>query len=152
MHTLTGRFYCEVQPGNNAQLMTEHVLAAMDDESKVDTLTSDELSYYQSAQNYLAAEKEGKKADSADYSQYMSRIVSMSRMIENPADFVTPAFYETTESMAIRWASLEKIEMQTVLKIIVGEESIDAFDKFVSDWNKAGGELITEEVNEAIQK
>ena len=42
--------YCEVQPGNNAQLMTEHVLAAMDDESKVDTLTSDELSYYQSAQ------------------------------------------------------------------------------------------------------
>lgn len=54
-------------------------------------------------------------------------------MIENPADFVTPAFYETTESMAIRWASLEKIEMQTVLKIIVGEESIDAFDKFVSD-------------------
>ena len=144
--------YCEVQPGNNAQLMTEHVLAAMDDESKVDTLTSDELSYYQSAQNYLAAEKEGKKADSSDYSQYMSRIVSMSRMIENPADFVTPAFYETTESMAIRWASLEKIEMQTVLKIIVGEESIDAFDKFVSDWNNAGGEMITEEVNEAIQK
>ena len=42
--------YCEVQPGNNAQLMTEHVLAAMDDESKVDTLTSDELSYYQSAE------------------------------------------------------------------------------------------------------
>ena len=82
----------------------------------------------------------------------MSRIVSMSRMLENQADFVTPAFYETTESMAIRWASLEKIEMQTVLKIIVGEESIDAFDKFVSDWNKAGGELITEEVNEAIQK
>ena len=112
----------------------------------------DELSYYQSAQNYLAAEKEGKKADSSDYSQYMSRIVSMSRMIENPADFVTPAFYETTESMAIRWASLEKIEMQTVLKIIVGEESIDAFDKFVSDWNNAGGEMITEEVNEAIQK
>ena len=124
----------------------------MDDESKVDTLTSDELSYYQSAQNYLEAEKEGKKAESADYSQYMSRIVSMSRMIENPADFVTPSFYETTESMAIRWASLEKIEMQTVLKIIVGEESIDAFDKFVSDWNNAGGEMITEEVNEAIQK
>ena len=92
MHTFNWPLYCEVQPGNNAQLMTEHVLAAMDDESKVDTLTSDELSYYQSAQNYLAAEKEGKKADSADYSQYMSRIVSMSRMIENPADFVTPAF------------------------------------------------------------
>ena len=42
--------------------------------------------------------------------------------------------------------------MSLLLKIIVGEESIDAFDKFVSDWNKAGGELITEEVNEAIQK
>ena len=44
------------------------------------------------------------------------------------------------------------IGLSLLLKIIVGEESIDAFDKFVADWNKAGGELITEEVNEAIQK
>ena len=44
------------------------------------------------------------------------------------------------------------IGLSLLLKIIVGEESIDAFDKFVSDWNNAGGEMITEEVNEAIQK
>lgn len=144
--------YCEVQPGNNAEVMTKNVLAAMEDEAQVEALNSEEKGYYESAVRFLEAEEAGNKADSVDYSQYMSRVMAMSRMIENPADFVTPAFYETTDSMSIRWASLEKIEMQAILKIIIGEESIDSFDKFVSDWTKAGGELITEEVNEAVQQ
>ena len=81
----------------------------------------------------------------------MSRIVSMQKMIDEPANFVTPSFFETTESMKTKWASLEKIEMQAILKIIVGEADLDSFDQFVEDWNNAGGEGITEEVNEAIK-
>ena len=101
---------------------------------------------------YLDAEAAGQKADSADYSQYVSRIVAMDRMIAEPANFLTPAFFETTDSMSTRWASLEKLEMQAILKIIVGEEDLDYFDQFVSEWTSAGGDIITEEVNEAIQK
>ena len=76
----------------------------------------------------------------------------MDRMIEEPANFLTPAFFETTDSMSTRWASLEKLEMQAILKIIVGEADLDSFDQFVADWTNAGGDIITEEVNEAIQK
>ena len=77
---------------------------------------------------------------------------AMDRMIAEPANFLTPAFFETTDSMSTRWASLEKLEMQAILKIIVGEEDLDYFDQFVSEWTSAGGDIITEEVNEAIQK
>ena len=144
--------YCEVQPGNNAELMTQHVEAVMDGNADASTLTTEEQGYYESAQRYLDAEAAGQKADSADYSQYVSRIVAMDRMIAEPANFLTPAFFETTDSMSTRWASLEKLEMQAILKIIVGEEDLDYFDQFVSEWTSAGGDIITEEVNEAIQK
>ena len=142
--------YCQVQRGDNAEIMTQHVKAAMDGEIDVSALTSEEASFYESALNFLAAEEKGEKASSADYSQYMSRLVAIYRIIEEPANFVTPAFYETTESMAMRWASLEKMELETVLKIIVGEADMDSFDAFVNNWSIAGGDMITDEVNEAI--
>jgi putative aldouronate transport system substrate-binding protein len=52
--------------------------------------------------------------------------------------------------MKTRWASLEKLEQQAVLKIIVGEADVSSFDDFVASWTSAGGDIITEEVNEAI--
>lgn len=144
--------YCQVQPGNNAELMTQHVEAVMNGSADVSTLSTEELGYYESAVRYQDAEAAGQKADSADYSQYVSRIVAMNRMIDEPASFLTPAFFETTDTMKTRWASLEKIEMQAILKIIVGEEDLDYFDQFVSEWTGAGGDIITEEVNEAIRQ
>ena len=144
--------YCQVQPGNNAELMTQHVEAVMNGSADVSTLSTEELGYYESAVRYQEAEAAGQKADSADYSQYVSRIVAMNRMIDEPANFLTPAFFETTDTMKTRWASLEKIEMQAILKIIVGEEDLDYFDQFVSEWTGAGGDIITEEVNEAIRQ
>lgn len=141
--------YCQVQRGDNAQLMSQHVKAVLDGEADVSTLTTEEASYYESAVNFLAAEAEGKKAQSADYSQYMSRMVAIYRIIDEPANFMTPAFFETTEMMAMRWASLEKMELETVLKIIVGDNDLSSFDSFVSSWERAGGSMITEEVREA---
>ncbi|MBR3018176.1 MAG: extracellular solute-binding protein [Clostridia bacterium] len=141
--------YCQVQRGDNAQLMSQHVKAVLDGEADVSTLTTEEASYYESAVNFLAAEAEGKKAQSADYSQYMSRMVAIYRIIDEPANFMTPAFFETTEMMAMRWASLEKMELETVLKIIVGDNDLSSFDSFVSNWERAGGSMITEEVREA---
>lgn len=144
--------YCEVQPGNNAEIMTANVLAVMNGEAEFDSLTTEEQSYYESAQRYLEAEAAGQKADAADYSQYVSRIVSMQRMIDEPANFMVPSFFETTESMGTLWASLEKMEMEMVLKVITGEQDISAFDTFVENWTNAGGDKITQEVNDVIAK
>ena len=52
--------------------------------------------------------------------------------------------------MTTRWANLEKLETETMIKIITGEEPVDAFDEFVETWKKMGGEQITEEVQADI--
>ena len=56
-----------------------------------------------------------------------------------------------TPTMVERKATLEKMEKEVFVKIIMGESSIEEFDKFVSDWNQLGGADITEEVNEWYQ-
>lgn len=53
-----------------------------------------------------------------------------------------------TETMADRKATLDKLEQETFVRIILGEASPDSFDEFVSNWKKLGGDTITEEVNE----
>jgi putative aldouronate transport system substrate-binding protein len=53
-----------------------------------------------------------------------------------------------TETMVEKKSTLDKMEKEVFVKIIMGQSSIDEFDKFVNDWNKLGGEAITREVNE----
>ena len=53
-----------------------------------------------------------------------------------------------TETMTSRMSTLEDLQDEVFIKIILGEESIDAFDKFVSDFYALGGEAITKDVND----
>lgn len=53
-----------------------------------------------------------------------------------------------TETMTEKMSTLEKMRDEMFNKIIIGEASVDEFDKFVEDFNSLGGEQITNEVNE----
>ncbi len=53
-----------------------------------------------------------------------------------------------TATMGDKGAYLDKAELETFTKIIIGELTIDAFDDFVADWAVNGGTEITAEVNE----
>ncbi|RKP57147.1 extracellular solute-binding protein [Cohnella endophytica] len=55
-------------------------------------------------------------------------------------------FYGTTKTMETKWAALQKQENDTFLKIIVGDQPISAFDDFVAEWKRSGGDIITGEV------
>ncbi|WP_442954876.1 extracellular solute-binding protein [Paenibacillus sp. SYP-B4298] len=52
-----------------------------------------------------------------------------------------------TATMVERKSTLEKLQNEVFVKIILGE-SIDKFDQFVQDWKKLGGDQITQEVND----
>ncbi|MOA52356.1 hypothetical protein D3C78_1756440 [compost metagenome] len=54
--------------------------------------------------------------------------------------------------MEAKWAKLEKLENETFLNIIVGDLPLSAFDDFVMEWNRLGGEKITNEVNEIVNQ
>ena len=50
--------------------------------------------------------------------------------------------------MTAKKSTLDDMLDQTFLKIISGQEKIDAFDKVVEEWKNAGGNDMTAEVNE----
>lgn len=52
-----------------------------------------------------------------------------------------------TPTMVEREATLEKLQDEVFVKIILGDP-IETFDKFVEDWKNLGGNQITKEVNE----
>lgn len=52
-----------------------------------------------------------------------------------------------TPGMGKYKADLTKLEVEYFTKIIVGQLPIDAFDEFVQEWKKKGGDEITAEVN-----
>ncbi len=52
-----------------------------------------------------------------------------------------------TELMAEKQAYLNKLELETYTRIIMGSSPISDFDVFVNDWNSNGGADITAEVN-----
>ncbi len=65
-------------------------------------------------------------------------------------DYKSPVFWGTTETMEDYWTNLTTLEDETFMKIVMGEESIDAFDRFVEEWKAQGGDMITEEVQEYV--
>ncbi|KGA98877.1 ABC transporter substrate-binding protein [Alkalihalobacillus alcalophilus ATCC 27647 = CGMCC 1.3604] len=53
-----------------------------------------------------------------------------------------------TDTMISRSEHLERLEDELFADIILGNKPLEAFDDFVEEWKKAGGDQITEEVNE----
>lgn len=53
-----------------------------------------------------------------------------------------------TKTMAEKKTTLDKMEKEEFVKIIMGAAPIDEFDRFVSDWHKLGGADMTKEVND----
>jgi putative aldouronate transport system substrate-binding protein len=52
-----------------------------------------------------------------------------------------------TKTMETKWSVLQDKEQEMLVRIVMGEDSIEAFDKFVEEWNALGGKEITDEIN-----
>jgi putative aldouronate transport system substrate-binding protein len=59
--------------------------------------------------------------------------------------------YAPTPLVATKWANLQALESAVFLKIILGTEPIDSFDKFVTDWKAQGGDDLTAEIQASIK-
>lgn len=103
----------------------------------------------QEIRSYLA---DSSAATVEEWSHYNSRANGLGLYHDLEAagllNWSVPAFSGSTDSMAMMWTNLDKLENEMVIKIITGAESPDAFDAFVQEWNAQGGEKITKEVRE----
>jgi putative aldouronate transport system substrate-binding protein len=57
-----------------------------------------------------------------------------------------------SENYTAKKANMDKLQLETFTKIIMGSASIDEFDKFVEQWKKLGGDEATKEVNDWAAK
>jgi len=72
---------------------------------------------------------------------------------KDPNFTVVDSYYGgSTKTMDEKAATLFTMESEVFVKIIMNSASVDDFDKFVANWNKLGGEKISEEVNDWYSK
>lgn len=105
-----------------------------------------EFNGYINSYNAIMKERENPKADIWNWQEAFIRIDGQ-RAASYEKNLVHPVvFYGKTDTMSTKWANLEKLETETMVKIITGDEPVDYFDEFVETWLSMGGEDITNEV------
>jgi len=67
---------------------------------------------------------------------------------ENGQFLITEFTGAPTPTMAAKKSILDQRETELFTKIVIGQASIDEFDKFVDEWKSLGGDQITQEVND----
>jgi putative aldouronate transport system substrate-binding protein len=89
-------------------------------------------------------------ADLGVWKRMYSTFVGMSPL-QQPYKKTYSVTYTQTKTTESKWPTLDKLEKETFLKIIMGAAPLDSFDKFVQDWKKQGGDQILAEVDEAVK-
>ncbi|WP_162341514.1 extracellular solute-binding protein [Paenibacillus paridis] len=129
-------------PTQNLDMYTR-VSSALEknDETLLDPKASGQKIFYDSLKKWEAGDSEGWMyarifdAQKLLHDYHQSNGFLMTKYIAGP----TPTLVE-------KGSTLEKMELETFTKIIMGESSIDAFDEFVTNWKNLGGDAITAEV------
>lgn len=90
----------------------------------------------------------GDKAN--DFGLVYSFGIGLRPYVDGKFKWVNTLTYERTETMEKRWANLRKLEYEMFSKIIIGVEPISAFDSFVEQWKKEGGDKVTQEIQSSL--
>lgn len=109
-------------------------------------LNAEEKGYYDNIQKY----KDGDNAN-AQFEKVFGETGSFKSMNEYVTNnlFKMDEFYgASTDAMKNRLKTIEQAVMEYYTKVIMGSDSVDNFDKFVSQLNQLGLEEVTKEVNE----
>lgn len=142
--------YPPVQVGQARKNLNAH-LHLMDAFKNNDTskLNAEEKTYYDSIVKFKAGDQNnwgynkvfGENGSFTVISQYDQ----MNRYMKN--EF----FGAPTPTMVQKSATLNKMELETFIKIILGDASVNEFDQYVDEWKKVGGDDIAKEVNELMR-
>ncbi|HAL74648.1 MAG TPA: ABC transporter substrate-binding protein [Clostridiales bacterium] len=80
----------------------------------------------------------------------LSVMIGVGTIVETGYNEVYNVYYGQTPAMEERYFNLLKMEDETFAQIILGQKSIDAFDVFVADWYREGGQTILDEIHEIV--
>lgn len=132
----------------------EQIMAGSKDESKIkDIDVAGDRLYAKEIINY---NKNPKAATTQEWSHFTSRTLGLGLYYnltrKNLFNWQLPAFTGTTDSMESMWTNLDKLENESVIKIITGAEQPSYFETFVKNWKSQGGDQITNEIEKLAEK
>lgn len=101
-------------------------------------------------ENYVTYLEQG--TDAMDtYGNAFAFVISAEATGNSSYEMIEEAYYGMTDTKSMKFTNLTKMEDETFLKIITGDQPIDAFDAFVERWNNEGGQEILAEIQEKIK-
>ncbi len=107
---------------------------------------------FEGSYEYILYNSKHPKENRVYYHEYLARVVGADAATEDSLEIMPTCFYGTTKTMSTLWSSLEKLEKEVMLKIVMGEEPVSSFDGFAAKWRSTGGEQIIGEVEAARKK
>ncbi|ULL18538.1 extracellular solute-binding protein [Paenibacillus sp. H1-7] len=120
---------------------------ALNGQTKPEELSPEMKELYDKAMR----DKANPKADLKDWSGYYG-YTAPADLLKSNMNKIYSEYTAVTKTMERKWANLQKLEKETFFKIVMGEQPLDAFDTFVTDWKAQGGDEITKEVADEIAK
>lgn len=126
---------------------SETLKKALGGQTKPEELSPEMKELYDKAMR----DKAKPKADLKDWSGYYG-YTAPADLLKTNMNKIFSEYTAVTKTMERKWANLQKLEKETFFKIVMGEQPLDAFDTFVADWKAQGGDEITKEVTDEINK
>jgi len=129
---------------------------AAEGEINIDDISS--FTVKNNAEKIKAYLDEPSNADPTDWAVYASRLLAVDNVMnsvreENIYNEVTPfTTFETIKASERNGAQISKLEEETFIKFVTGEESLDNFSSYVDTWNSQGGQAILEEMQKLADK
>jgi putative aldouronate transport system substrate-binding protein len=126
---------------------SEFLKKAMGGQMKPEELTPEMKDMYDRAMR----DKANPRKDVKDWKGYWGYTAPADLLKQNYTKIYSE-YTAVTKTMERKWANLQKLETESFFKIVMGEQPLDSFDKFVSDWSAQGGDEITKEVRDELSK
>lgn len=122
--------------------VTEEIREAMDDVLEEEDMSAISRSYYEACRRYM----DGDVPSAEDWAAYKSRISAVGLLIDGGYSPPVRNYLDDTGGGIPQ--SLQELEKNTFIQIILGEKPLDYFDVFVEEWYRQGGEELTERIRE----
>lgn len=97
------------------------------------------------------------ETDPVDWTRYASRYLAVNNVMggireQGRLNEVKPPRFDSIKANERNGAQVGKLEEETFIKFITGEEPLENFDNYVETWNSQGGTAILEEMQEVVDQ
>jgi len=140
-------FSLNLDYANAVERIYQQIQDTLDGKTKPEDLQADRRTQYEQ----VVEEMKNPKKDPANWGVKAANM-DAAAVLNTPMNKIISVFDGQTKTMESKWANLSKLSNEAMMQIIVGDKPLDYFDEFVAKWKQIGGDEITREVTDAINK